>query len=70
MDVWMFVVGVLLSVIGFLGVWVLNSIRSEMSDIKVSLNSLERDLRGGVAMLDRRVTIVETQCIHHNKCEQ
>ena len=50
------------AIIGFLAVYVLNSIKQEMRDIKQSLNSLETDMRSGVSVLDRRVTIIETRC--------
>ena len=50
------------AIIGFLAVYVLNSIKQEMRDIKQSLNSLETDMRNGVSVLDRRVTVIETRC--------
>lgn len=50
------------AVLGFLAVFVLNSIKQEMRDIKQSLGALETDMRLGVASLDKRVTIVETRC--------
>lgn len=56
------------AIIGFLAVFVLNSIKQEMRDIKQSLNLLETDMRGGVSALDRRITIMETRCeSNHNK---
>lgn len=56
--------------LGFLAVFVLNSIKQEMHDIKQSLNSLEADMRGGVSALDRRITIIETRCgSNHNSRE-
>ena len=61
-DVWLFVMGSLLATCGFLSVWVLNRISRDMSEIKGSLVSLEKDMRDGVGNLDRRVTIIETRC--------
>lgn len=59
------------AVLGFLAVYVLNNIKQEMSDIKLSLNSLERDMREGVSNLDRRVTVMETRCeSNHARIEQ
>lgn len=59
------------AILGFLAVYVLNSIKQEMRDIKTSLNSLERDMREGVSSLDRRVTIMETRCSsNHGHPEQ
>lgn len=49
----------LLAVVGFLAVFVLNSIKSEIRDIKKSLIGLEKDMRDGVGGLDRRITYVE-----------
>jgi len=50
------------AILGFLAVYVLNSIKQEMRDIKQSLNALESDMRGGVSALDRRITVIETRC--------
>ena len=60
----------LLAIAGFLAVYVLNSIKGEIRDIKTSLAGLEKDMRGVVAglekdmnislaSLDRRVTEIE-----------
>jgi hypothetical protein len=58
----------LTTVIGFLIVYVLNGIKGEIGEVKVSVNSLEKDMREGITSLDRRLTIVETRCTseHHN----
>ena len=56
------VVTVLLSVIGFFAVYTLNGIKSEIKEMKTSLKGLENDLRGGVASLDRRITVLESRC--------
>ena len=61
-QLWLFVVGVLLSAVGFLAVFVLNGIKKEISEIKSSLGLLEKDMRNGVSDLDRRITRVELKC--------
>lgn len=60
-DVAMFVIGTLLSLCGALAVLVLYGIKAEIKEIKISLGSLESDMRNGVSSLDRRVTIMETR---------
>lgn len=56
----------LLTLIGFLAVYVLNGIKSEIKDVKLTVQALEKDLRGGVANLDRRVAVIEAKCnINH-----
>lgn len=52
----------LLSMVGFLLVYILYGIKSEIKEIRVFVGSLEGELRGGLAHLDRRLTIVETRC--------
>lgn len=52
----------LTTVIGFLIVWVLNGIKGEIKDVKNTVSSLEKDLRDGMANLDRRVTKIEAGC--------
>ncbi len=52
----------LLTVIGFLAVFVLNGIKSEIKEVKITVKALESDLRGGVTELDRRLTKLETKC--------
>lgn len=52
----------ILATLGALAVYVLNSIKQEMRDIKESLGALEKDMRMGVSELDRRVTRIETRC--------
>lgn len=49
----------LTTIIGFLIVWVLNGIKTEIKDVKTTVSSLEKDLRDGMANLDRRVTKIE-----------
>ena len=52
----------LTTIIGFLIVYVLNGIKTEIKDVKNSVRSLEEDLRGGITNLDRRVTKIEAGC--------
>jgi hypothetical protein len=52
----------LMAIIGFLIVYVLNGVKSEIKDIKVSVGKLENDLRGNLTQLDRRMTTLETKC--------
>jgi hypothetical protein len=62
---------VLLTLIGFFAVYVLNGIRAELKDLKTTVKSLESDLRGGVANLDRRITRIEARCnIKHGEHAQ
>lgn len=63
-DISLFVIGSLLSLCGVLAVIVLNGIKGEIKEIKVSLGSLESDMREGVANLDRRMTRIEERCAH------
>lgn len=50
----------LTTIIGFLIVYVLNGIKSEIKEVKVSVNSLESDLRENITSLNTRLTVVET----------
>ena len=52
----------LLAIIGFFAVYTLNGIKSEIKEVKTSLQALESDLRDGVASLDRRVSVIEARC--------
>lgn len=52
----------LLSIIGFLVVYVLYGIKGEIREVRTSVNALEGELRSGITKLDRRVTVVETRC--------
>lgn len=56
------IIPVLLTVLGFLAVYVLNGIKSEIKEVKTTIGKIEVDLRGGMAALDRRVTTIETRC--------
>lgn len=55
----------LTTVIGFLIVYVLNGIKSEIKEVKVSVNSLESDLRENITSLNTRLTVVETLVQNH-----
>lgn len=57
----------LTTVIGFLIVWVLNGIKGEIKDVKVTVAGLEHDLRDGMAGLDRRVTKIEAGCSYMHR---
>lgn len=52
----------LLTIIGFMAVYVLNGIKGEIKEVKTTVKALETDLRGGFGSLDRRVTALETRC--------
>ena len=55
----------LTTIIGFLIVYVLNGIKSEIKEVKVSVNSLESDLRESITSLNTRLTVVETLVQNH-----
>jgi uncharacterized protein YoxC len=57
----------LMLALGFLVTYVLNGIRGEIKEIKTTMSNLEKDLRGGITNLDRRVTIVEARCEMEHK---
>jgi hypothetical protein len=54
-------IGAMLSVIGFLIVFVLNGIKGEISDIKGQLTKIEGDLHARVTEIDRRLTDKHTE---------
>jgi len=55
------------TVIGFLIVWVLNGIRSEIREVKTTVNNLRDEL----VKLDHRVIRIETGCTYmHGQREQ
>lgn len=56
----------LLSILGVMGLYILNGIKGEISALKGSLAAIEKDLRGGITNLDRRVAHLEgiVQTIH------
>ena len=53
---------ILLPVVGFLIVYVLNGIKTEIKDIKVSVEALEKDLSKSINDIDKRVLLLEQ---HH-----
>lgn len=52
----------LLTTIGFLLIYVLNGIKGELKELRMFIATLENELRGGIAGLDRRLTVMETKC--------
>ena len=64
----------LISLLGVMGLYILNGIKGEISDVKVSLSSIEKDLRGGLTELERRVShlegVVETHHTQHTLGQQ
>ncbi len=54
------------TIIGFLVVYVLNGIKGEIKEVKDTVKSLEKDLRGGITELDRRITKIEGACYHEH----
>lgn len=58
-EIWIFVMGAALSIIGFMSVLILNMIRGEIRSIKESLKQFETDMRDGIGGLERRITHVE-----------
>lgn len=55
-------INVLIGALGFLIVYTLMGIRSEIRDLASTMKGLENDLRGQLSELDRRVTRVESSC--------
>lgn len=61
------IVPYLLTIIGFLAVYVLNGIKGDIKEVKNTFKTLEKDLRDGFGNLDRRVTALETRCsLYHD----
>lgn len=56
----------MVAIIGFLIVYVLNGIKGEIKEVKVSVKNLETDLRGGITELDRRLSKMEIRCETHH----
>lgn len=52
----------LMAVIGFLIVYVLNGIKSEIKEVKNSVYSLEKDLRTTLEDHANRLIAIETRC--------
>lgn len=60
----------LMTIIGFLIVYVLNGIKSEIKEVKTTVKSLENDMRGGIGDLDRRITAVESRCLVYHEMDR
>lgn len=69
----LFVLGAMLTIIGWLIVYVLNSIKTEIRDIKEQLGKIETDLHGRITTIDirhgdrigdveQRLAVVEARC--------
>lgn len=52
----------LVSIIGFLLIYVLYGIKAEIREVRLFVASLEGELRTHISTLDRRITVVETRC--------
>lgn len=55
-------VSILMTIVGFLIVYVLNGIKGEIRETKKEVQHLGVELRGVTAELDRRVTKIEVRC--------
>lgn len=55
-------ISILLTIVGFLIVYVLNGIKGEIRETKKEVQHLGTELRGVTAELDRRVTKIEVRC--------
>jgi hypothetical protein len=53
----------LVMILGWLG----NKIYSKLSEMVISMRSIEADLHGKISNLDRRVTVVETKMLEQCK---
>jgi len=58
-EISLFTLGFLFSIIGFMAVFILNSINDKIGGLEKGLNDINEDLRNGMSGLDRRVTTVE-----------
>lgn len=62
---------ILCSILGWVGISMnkrLTELTMEVSATNATLNKIERDLRGELSQLDRRVTRVESQCrVQHER---
>lgn len=58
----------LATIIGFLIVYVLSGIKSEIRDVRKSVSAMEESFRESLASHDRRITVIETRCsMEHDK---
>lgn len=57
-EIWLFILGIMCAMIGFMAVWILNSINRDIKELKSTLMV--------IPLLDRRVTAIE---IHMENCD-
>ena len=57
------------TVIGFLIVWILNGIKTEIREVKTSVRTLEGDLRNSHNDLSSRVTRLEADADHFHRVQ-
>ena len=58
-EIVLFILGILFAIIGFMSVFILNSINEKIGGLDKGLRDINQDLRDGIGSLDRRVTTVE-----------
>lgn len=61
-DIWLFILGIMCAMIGFMAVWILNSINRDIKELKGALMVIPG--------LDRRLTAVEyhlENCAYHRR---
>lgn len=56
----------LLTIIGFLIVYVLNGIKSEIKDVKQTVKDLEQTFQQNITSLENRVTVIEVKLENKN----
>jgi len=64
------VIPYLATIIGFLIVWILNGIKSEIREVKTSVRTLETDLRNSHNDLSSRVTRLEADHDHYHRTQE
>lgn len=57
------------TIIGFLIVWILNGIKTEIREVKTSVRMLEGDLRNSHNDLSSRVTRLEADSDHYHRSQ-
>lgn len=60
----------LTTIIGFLIVYVLNGIKAEIKDVKITVKGLEKDFSEVINRLEYRVTVLETGCTFMHQKEK
>lgn len=58
------------TIIGFLIVWILNGIKTEIREVKTSVRTLEGDLRNSHNDLSSRVTRLETESDYYHRNQE